>query len=93
MRIVYDEAKRLRIFEERGLDFADAGAVFDGFHMTRGDEKHSDVEDRFITVGNLHDTIVIVVWTERDEERRIITMWKANDRERHFYLRHRNRSG
>ena len=93
MRIVYDEDKRLSVQEARGLDVAEAGSVFADFHLTRSDDKHSDVEDRFISVGELHGMIVIVVWTKRNDERRIVTMWKANDRERRAYLRQRDRPG
>jgi uncharacterized protein len=93
MRISYDPAKRDRVLAERQLDFADAAKVFEGFHLTRRDERHSEVEDRFISIGVLGDDVIIIVWTERDEDRRIVTMWKANERERTAYWRERARSG
>lgn len=82
MEISYDETKRLAILAERGLDIARAAQVFSGFHLTRFDAKHSDVEDRYITVGTIGETVVLMVWTQRGEERRVVTMWKANERER-----------
>jgi uncharacterized DUF497 family protein len=45
-------------------------------------------EDRFITVGWLEARLVVVVWTPRGEVRRIISMRKANDREKALYPRH-----
>ena len=93
MRISYDPDKRDRVLAERRLDFADAAKVFGAFHLTRRDELHSAVEERFISVGVLEDEVVILVWTARDDERRIVTMWKANDRERTAYWRERERSG
>lgn len=75
------------------MDIADAAAVFDDYHLTRDDSNHSEVEDRYITVGTIHNQIVKVVWTERENERRIITMWKANERERELLRRGRERSG
>ncbi len=41
--------------------------------------------DRFITVGRLDVRLVVMVWTPRGEVRRIISMRKANDREKTFY--------
>lgn len=94
MKYSYDEAKRQRVIEERGLDLADAGTVFEGFYLSRVDEKHSEAEQRTITVGELNgDVVVVMVWTPRPGERRIITMWKANDKERRKYHEQRDRSG
>ena len=89
MRIIYDPAKRDAILEERNLDIAQAGQVFAGFHLTRSDDKHSEAESRSISVGMLDEEVVILVWTTREEGRRIVTMWKANEKERSAYYRRR----
>ncbi|MBB5687528.1 BrnT family toxin [Sphingobium boeckii] len=79
---------------ERGLDLADAKQVFSGFYLSRADTKHSGEEQRTITVGMINDeVVVIVVWTPRENERRIITMWKANEKERQKYYEQRDRPG
>ena len=70
---------------------AAAGEIFEGFHLTRFDEKHSEDEDRYTTIGLLGSSVVIVTWTPRENLRRIITMWKANDRERKKYHEARER--
>ncbi len=93
MRIVYDAAKRELVLAQRALDIGRAADVFAGFHLTRRDDRHSIDEERWISVGMLDDDVVILVWTERDEGRRIVTMWKANDKERTAYHRHRDRPG
>jgi uncharacterized DUF497 family protein len=93
MGIEYDPDKRSAILDDRGLDLADAGELFDKFHLTRRDDKHSDVEERWVSVGQLGDDVVIVVWTPRGKDRRIVTMWKANDRERKAFCRQRDRPG
>jgi len=94
MRYTYDEDKRQKVLEERGLDLADAGTVFEGFYLSRVDAKHSEIEQRTITVGQLYDDIVVIlVWNPRPGERRIITMWKANEKERRKYHEQRDRSG
>jgi uncharacterized DUF497 family protein len=93
MRYIYDPSKQQKVLEERGLDLADASKVFEGFYLSRADEKHSDVEERVNTLGMLDDELVLVIWTPRDGERRIITMWKANEKERRKYHEQRDRSG
>jgi uncharacterized DUF497 family protein len=93
MAIVYDEAKRTAVLAERGLDFNDAEEAFLGFHLTRRDVSHSDEEDRFQTLGLIAGSLVLIVWTPRGDDRRIITMWKANDRERAKFESARRDSG
>ena len=78
MQIEFDSAKRNKNLVERGLDFARAGEVFKSLHF-------SGQEDRFITVGPLDARLVVLVWTLRGEVRRIISLRKANDREKAFY--------
>ena len=93
MEIQYDAIKRAQILTVRGLDLADAGKLFDGFHLTRRDDKHSETEERFHSIGMIGDDVVIVTWTRRESWRRVVTMWKANDRERTRCQQARDRSG
>lgn len=81
MGVEFDDAKRDRTMAERGLDFARAGEVFAGDHLTRRDARGDYAEDRFVTAGWLDARLVVVVWTPRGEIRRIISMRKANERE------------
>jgi len=62
--------------------------VFDGRHLTGQDSRQDYEEDRFITVGLLDARRVVIVWTPRGEARRIISMRKANDREKTLYDRY-----
>jgi uncharacterized protein len=83
MQITFDDPKRARTLRERGLDFADAAEVFAGVTVDRVDDRQDYGETRIITVGLLRGRMVIVVWTERDgDTRHIISMRKANDREK-----------
>jgi uncharacterized DUF497 family protein len=88
MRIEFDSAKRDITLAERGLDFAKAYEVFAGVHFTGQDDRQNYAEDRFITVGLLEGRMVVMVWTPRGEGRRIISMRKANDREKAYYAQH-----
>ena len=85
MQIEFDAAKRAATLEARGLDMARAGEVFSGATLTVEDDLRNFGEDRFITVGFLDVSTVVVVWTPRKVGARIISMRKANDREQRLY--------
>ena len=85
MPIEFDAAKRTATLETRGLDMARAGEVFAGATLTVGDDRRDYGEDRFITIGFLDGTMVVLVWTPREGVYRIISMRKANERERTLY--------
>ena len=74
MNISFDPAKRAGTLLHRGLDFADAGAVFVGRTVTVQDTRRDYGEDRFITAGHLGGRCVVLVWTPRAGARRIISM-------------------
>ena len=85
MPIEFDTAKRTATLEARGLDMARADEVFAGATMTVEDDRQDYGEDRFITIGFLDATMVVLVWTPRDGAHRVISMRKANERERTLY--------
>lgn len=78
----WDEAKRKITLAERGLDFAEAEAVFAGTHLTRVDDRRDYGELRFVTAGFLRERFVVVVWTPREGGRRIISMRHGHGREK-----------
>lgn len=91
MQITYDPAKREATLRARGLDMAEAGAIFDGPILTVTDDRADYREIRQITIGflaggflpqgSMAGRMVVLVWTARGNTRRIISMRKANDRE------------
>ena len=85
MKTTYDPAKRAITLELRGLDMADAGAIFEGPYVTLTDDRMDYGEARFITVGHFAGRMVVIVWTTRGETRRIISLRKANEREQTLY--------
>lgn len=85
MKIEYDAIKREQTLEHRGLDMADAGAVFDGAHITFQDIRFDYGEDRFLTFGTLGGRLVVLAWTVRGDATRIISIRKANEREEKRY--------
>ena len=87
MKIEFDPNKRSKTLVERGLDFADAAGVFEGIHFTVLDDRQDYIENRFITIGWLLGAQVVLVWTLRGDVYRIISMRKANDREKELFAK------
>ena len=85
MLVEFDPAKRMATLQNRGLDMARAGEVFAGATLTAEDDRRDYGEDRFITIGFLDDAMVVLVWTPRAGAHRVISMRKANGRERAVY--------
>lgn len=91
--ISYDAGKRLVTLEKRGLDFEDAAQLFAGGTLTIEDDRMDYGEVRYQTLGLLNDRLLMLVWTPREGGRHIISMRKANERERTKYDARLDRSG
>jgi hypothetical protein len=59
--------------------------VFAGRKFEFPDNRFDCGEIRIVTVGFLLGRMVIVVWTERGEARHVISMKKANEREKAYF--------
>lgn len=81
MLIEFDSVKRALTLAQRQLDFMRAQDVFAGLTFDATDNRFDYGEERTITFGALDDRWVVVVWTQRGEARRIISMRYANERE------------
>jgi uncharacterized protein len=78
------EDKRLWTLKERGLDFRDARHLLDGRPLYTYPSPREG-EERFVSVGLLEHRLVAVVWMERDDVRRIISMRRARHGEERAY--------
>jgi hypothetical protein len=92
MEIEYDPAKREQTLENRGLDFDRCNDVFSGPILEMEDTRIKYDEPRFIAFGLLDTRMVVVVWTPRENRRRIISMRKANEREQKRFRQYLDRS-
>ena len=72
---------------EACISFEEAEEIFSApDYLEFFDEDHSDAEDRFIAIGPVTRGLILVVWTERDDDaRRIISARWANEREQALY--------
>jgi uncharacterized DUF497 family protein len=94
VRVEWDEAKNLANQRKHGISFEEAEALFTtgSDYLEIFDETHSEFEDRFVAIGAVTRGIVLVVWTERDEETlRIISARWASEREQVLYYSYRDR--
>jgi hypothetical protein len=86
--IRFDPSKRQWTLEQRGLDFLDAESVFAGPTIEFPDRRRDYGEVRIVCIGLLRGRAVILVYTERNGIRHIISMRKANEREQRRFLPH-----
>jgi uncharacterized DUF497 family protein len=88
VKVAWDEAKNLANQRKHGVSFEAARELFlSGLdYLEIFDDVHSDIEDRFIAVGPISRGLVLVVWTERDEDAiRIISARWATKHEKTLY--------
>jgi uncharacterized DUF497 family protein len=87
LKFEWDENKSKLNLKKHGVDFKEGKTVFnDPFAITIDDPDHSDLEDRYIDIGISSKGRILVVWyTERDDNIRIIGSRKANRYEREQY--------
>ena len=86
MNVGFDPPKRAATLAERGLDFADAGLIFEGDTVTFQDTRVQYGEQRFITAGYLRDRFVVTVWTPRRGKRHTISMRHGHGKEERIYF-------
>ena len=83
----WDEKKARSNARKHGISFDEGSTVFgDPLSLTIPDPSHSEVEERFVTMGSSHrGKLLVVVHTERGDNIRIINARPANRRERKAY--------
>ena len=86
MQFEWDEAKRQTNLRKHRLDFVEAEIVFSGAVFTFEDDRFEYGEDRYITLGMLRGSVVVIAHTERKEVVRVISMRKATKYEQQLYF-------
>jgi uncharacterized protein len=81
MPITFDQIKRAKALEDRGLDFMDAEIVFKGITFEMQDIRKDYGEKRIICYGWLAERMVVIGYVPRGADRHIFSMRKANERE------------
>ena len=86
MRLQYDPAKATENLKNHKVSFADAEGVLEDPLAITVEDPDAEGEKRFVTVGlGSAGEPLVVVWTERDEECRLISARRATRKERRQY--------
>ena len=89
MDFEWDENKNKTNIEKRGLDFADAQQTFNAPMLVRIDNRKDYGEERFVGVGFLKNLVVVIVFTEPNEQTiRVVSLRKALKYEREQFEKH-----
>jgi uncharacterized protein len=81
----WDPEKESRNVKKHGLDFTTASEIWVGPVVEKIDDRHDYREIRIIATGVAGKHVLVVVYTWRGENRRIISARKAKSRERALY--------
>ena len=81
----WNAAKRASNLQKHGVDFNDAIGIFEGLVVAEPDERRDYGEVRYHALGRLGESILVVVFTFRGDNLRIISARRANSRERTRY--------
>jgi uncharacterized DUF497 family protein len=91
MEFEFDPAKDRANVERRGLSLALAPLVFERLVTVFDDDRKDYGERRQIAYGMIGNRLHVVVFTDRDPVRRIISLRKANRRECDAYCKDHGR--
>lgn len=81
MEITFDPGKDEANIAKHGISLANAALIEWDTALTWPDVRKNYGEDRIAGIGYIGDRLFYVVFVDRDEVRRIISLRKANDRE------------
>ena len=85
MELEWDEEKREINLAKHGLDLAVSLELFADYFMERLDTRQDYGEDRWVALGMIRGQAVVLVYAERDDRLRPISLRKATVQERSIY--------
>jgi uncharacterized DUF497 family protein len=81
-----DNRKKPQQPQKHGIAFEDAKRIFVGLTVERVDNRLDYGEIRVYAIGLVNGVEITVIYSDRDnDERRIISAWKAESHERRYY--------
>ena len=90
MRFTWDPDKNQANIRRHAIAFADAARIFEGPTVERVDDRFEYGEIRVYAVGLENGIEITVIYTDRDDdERHIISAWRAEPHERRYYWQNR----
>lgn len=91
MQLEWDENKNAANIEQHDIDFNDARMIFDHPILKKVDRRKDYGEERWVALSMLHQVVVFMVYTHRQEKIRVISIRRANHHEREAYKKHRQK--
>lgn len=85
MELEWDEAKREGNLSKHGLDLLISQELFAGYFMEKLDTRRDYGEDRWAALGMIRGVVVVLVYTERGNTLRPVSLRKATPQERNIY--------
>ena len=86
MDFEWDDAKDQSNRAKHGLSFEEAKSIFaDPDVLILHASREEDGEDRLKAIGSIHERLFVVVFTERDQVKRIISARRINRSEERAY--------
>ena len=84
--IVFDEAKRQTNLAKHGLDLADAGLVYHAPNkITFCSPRQGEHRLMDVAMVEIVDIVLVLVYVERDQDIRAISLRRASKQERRYY--------
>ncbi len=85
MEYEWDDKKNQANILNHGIDFVDAWTIFENPILEKIDNRQDYGEVRYIAIGLLACVEVVVIYTTRSQNIRIISIRRANKNERKIY--------
>lgn len=82
MKFEWDHNKNQVNIQKHGFDFSDAEGIFEQSYLVFEDKRKDYGEKRIIVIGWLNSRLVVLIYTKRKRNYRIISLRKANEREK-----------
>ena len=85
MRYEWDENKRVANFAKHSVDFREAEHFDWSLAIEAIDDRANYGEERWVAIGSIGARLHVLTYTVRGENIRLISLRKANERERKYY--------
>jgi uncharacterized DUF497 family protein len=85
MNFEWDKNKNKTNIERHEIDFSDAHLIFEHPMLIKADTRKDYGEKRLVGLGLLFEVEIVIVFTKRGENIRVISIRRANRNERKIY--------
>ncbi len=87
MKFEWNENKRTRNIQKHGIDFSELKESFSKPMVIKIDSRKDYRETRWIALGDMKGSVVVFVYTEKNNKIRLISARKATKNEQRIYYK------